>query len=233
MSKSLIFAATLLTFASNHLLANESTLDEMTVVMKSSSEPGEEGELLVFVGEQISYQPQQFECDRCFVFDSWYTARYRVVHHIHGVPPDDELTFSVAEHATRSPFGYSRFALVFVERFENGYSLVKYTQKPVYPTIDGGFATCGPYWRPDNADAPLNPGPALREMAFSPRLVVDDARRLSAFGRTQAHDPRWHAIEGDEVVCRRGVPLQELVRVMVRDDDMLSVALPQFAGDGR
>ena len=233
MTKSLIFAATLLAFASNHLLANESTLDEMTVVMKSSSEPGEAGELLVFVGEQLAYEPKVIECGNCMVFDSWYTARYRVVHRIHGVPPGDELTFSVAEHATRNPFGYSRFALVFVERFEDGYSLVKYTQKPVYPTIDGGFATCGPYWRPDNADAPLNPGPALREMAFSPRLVVDDARRLSAFGRTQAHDPRWHAIEGDEVVCRRGVPLQELVRVMVRDDDMLSVALPQFAGDGR
>jgi hypothetical protein len=231
MTRKVLLVAMISALVSQHVLAE----DGVSVVKQSHSEPGVSGELFVFIGEQLSYEPLDLSCDRCWVFDSWHTARYRVAKWIHGVAPADELEFSVAEHAVRVPFGHSRYALVFVEQVGDARTLVKYQQVPVYPTTDDGFASCGPLGGgPDDPSEALDPeGPALREIDFLPRLVVDDARRLSAVGRKRAYDPRWYAIEGDEVVCRRGVPLEDLVAAKVSQHEMLRAALPELAGAAR
>lgn len=228
MSRAILIAALLLTGATAGTAAN----DDMVIVMKSSGTPGKAGELFVFVGENVAYRPLELSCDNCWVFDTWHRARYRVAEWIHGAPPGPELEFDVAEHAVNLPFGHSRYALVFVEAHGEKLALVKYMQVPVYPTADGGFASCGPMGgAPAEAAAPLNPAsPALRDVDFSPRLVVDDARRMSAWGRARAYDPRWHEVVGQDVVCRRGVPVAALVTAMVRSDDMLKAALPSLAG---
>ncbi|HEY9143174.1 MAG TPA: hypothetical protein VIM90_03985 [Arenimonas sp.] len=206
--------------------------DEMRILMQRSSEPPDAGEFFVFVGEYVDYQPLKIDCDNCWVFDTWHTARYRVAEWIHGVPPGPELTFDVAEHSVIVPFGHSRYALAFVERHGDELALVKYQQVPVYPTADGSFASCGPLW--GDRDSTTQPqeinGPALRDIEFSPQLVVDDAGRLSEYGRNNAYDPRWHEVIGNEVLCRRGVPVAELVPAIVRETDVLSAALPELAG---
>jgi len=209
--------------------------DDYSIVTQRVSEPGDAGEVLVFVGEQISYELLDLSCDDCWVFDTWHTARYRVTEAIHGVRPGEELEFNVAEHAILVPFGHTSYALAFVERHDNHLALVKYQQVPVYPTQDLSFASCGPL---DGASVdpgePLNPKyPELRDIDFSPRLVVDDTRRMSALGRQKAYDPRWHEVEGDEIVCSRGIPLAELVAAKVRGHEVLEAALPEFAGAGR
>lgn len=231
MSRTGLMAALLL----GALASSGVAQDELYVVMQRSSEPGEAGEILVFVGEQLSYRSSDMSCENCWVFDSWHAARYRAIEWIHGVPPGAEIEFMVAEHAPLSPFGHSRYSLVFVERHDDQMQLVKYQQVPVYPTADGSFASCGPLWgRVTEADMPAgSEWPAPRDIDFSPRLVVDDARRLSAHGRERAHDPRWHEVVGDEVLCRRGIPVAELVAATVRRNDMLKVALPEFAGAAR
>ena len=229
MFRALLAAALFLAAATADAGAN----DELVIVMKSSSTPGKAGELFVFVGEHVSYRPLHMSCENCWVFDTWHRARYRVAEWIHGAPPGPEVEFDVAEHAVNEPFGHSRYALVFVEEHGEKLGLVKYMQVPVYPTADGGFASCGPLGGapPGPRTAPTDPkAPALRDVEFSPRLVVDDARRLSALGRTHAHDPRWHTVVGNEVQCRRGVPVADLVQAMVRSDDMLKAALPELAG---
>jgi hypothetical protein len=210
--------------------------DNYTIVMQGTSEPGDAVELHVFVGEQLSYEPKDFDCgEGCWVFDSWHAARYRVVEAIHGVPPGSVLTFDVAEHAVSVPFGHSRYALAFVERLGDNYQLVKYQQVPVYPTTDGSFASCGPLGRAaaDDEKSPDGATASLRDVQFSPPLVVDDARRLSGHGRANAYDPRWHSVVGDEVQCRRGIPLPELVRAVVREHEVLKTALPDLAGATR
>lgn len=231
MSRFVLVAAVLLAIVAADVAAQESDV----IVMQRSSEPGEAGELFVFVGEHVSYKPLDMGCDNCLVFDSWHTARYRVAEWIHGVPPGPEIEFSVAEHATNLPFGHAQYSLVFVERHDDAFALVKYQHVPVYPTSDGGFASCGPMWgHSSEPDEPLDPAePALRDVDFSPRQVVDDARRLSPLGRTQAHDPRWHQVQGEEVVCRRGIPVAELVPAIVRAHDTLKAALPELAGAAR
>jgi len=224
MSRIAVLAALIMTAMPSDVFA----MDEISVVMKNSSEPGESGELFVFVGEQLSYELLDLSCDACLVFDTWHSARYSVAKWIHGVQPGNELTFSVAEHSSIR-FGHSRYSLVFVEAYDDDLSLVKYQQVPVYPTEDG-FASCGPLDRPGDVSKPLNPeGPELRDIVYSPKLVVDDARRLSAFGRNRAYDPRWHHIDGNDVVCRRGIPLEALVAAKVRRHEMLRRALPEFA----
>jgi hypothetical protein len=203
-----------------------------SIVMQRTSEAGHAGELYVFVGEQLSYESKNMDCgEDCWVFDSWYTARYRVAEWIHGVQPGPVIKFSVAEHASLVPFGHSRYALVFVERFDDALQLVKYQQVAVYPTTDGSFASCGPRWGGAADSVPSLDGAAapLRDVQFSPPLVVDDARRLSGHGRAKAYDPRWHAVVGDEVQCRRGVPLAELVVAVVRKHEVLKAALPELA----
>jgi hypothetical protein len=231
MSRAILIAALLLTGAVAEAAAN----DEMVIVMKSSGTPGKAGELFVFVGEHLSYRPLNLSCDNCWVFDSWYAARYRVAEWIHGAPPGPELEFDVAEHAVNVPFGHSGYALVFVEVLGEKMALVKYAQVPVYPTADGGFASCGPMGGAPREDgAPLDPkAPALRDIDFSPQLVVDDSRRMSAWGRARAYDPRWHEVIGNDVLCRRGVPVADLVSAMVRGDDLLKAALPDLAGAGK
>lgn len=206
--------------------------DEYSILMQRYSEPGEAGELYVFVGEQQSYEPLDQSCERCWVFDTWHTARYRVAEWIHGFQPGTELEFDVAEHASMFPFGHSRYSLVFVERNNDGLALVKYQQEPVYPTEGLGFASCGPLdGGPKDPSKPLDPeGPELTDIVFAPKLVVDDSRRLSPLGRRQAHDPRWHEVIGDEVVCSRGVPVSELVPALVQRHETLRAALPEFTG---
>lgn len=215
--------------------ADVAAQDGTVFLMQRSSEPGEAKELFVFVGEYVSYKPLDMGCDDCIVFDSWHTARYRVAEWIHGVPPGPEIEFAVAEHATNVPFGHAQYSLVFIERYDDKFALVKYQQVPVYPTSDGSFASCGPMWGHSSGPAePLDPAePALRDVDFSPRRVVDDARRLSPLGRAQAYDPRWHEALGDEVVCRRGIPVAELVPAIVRDHDTLKAALPNLARSAR
>lgn len=205
-----------------------------TIIQQRVSEPGDAGELFVFVGEHLSYEPKKMDCDDdCWVFDSWYTARYRVAQWIAGAPPGPELAFSVAEHSTTLPFGHSRYALVFVERHEDADALVKYQHMPVHPTADGGFASCGPLG--DDAERKgYEPGfagyPPLEDVEFAPTLVVDDARRLSPQGWGELHDPRWHEVVGNEVVCRRGVPVDRIARFMANDHPTLKAALPALAG---
>lgn len=218
------------------LAAPVAAQEDLTILMQRHSEPGAAGEILVFVGEQVSYQPRAIACDGCWVFDEWHTARYGVVEWIHGVPPGPEIEFDVAEHSVLVPFGHSRYSLVFIERNDEQFQLVKYQHAPVHPTADGGFASCGPKWgNLAESHDPSGPddGSALRDIAFSPRLVVDDARRLSEHGRKQAHDPRWHEVVGDEVLCRRGVPVAELARAIVHRNEMLKAALPELAGAAR
>jgi len=231
MFRTRLFAALLLAAGQTHVVAN----DDFSILMQPSSDPGNAGEIRVFVGEQMAYRPLNMECDRCWVFDTWHSARYRVAEWIHGVPPGAEVEFVVAEHAANVPFGHSRFALVFVERQGDRLALIKYQQVPVYPTEDLRFASCGPlHGSPDDPSEPLDPeGPELRDVVFSPKLVVDDARRLSALGRQKAHDPRWHEIDGDKVLCRRGIPVAELVPAMVHIHETLNAALPQLAGAAR
>lgn len=209
--------------------------DGYSIVMQQTSKPGEAGELHVFVGEQVSYESKDLDCgEDCWVFDSWHTARYRVVESIHGAPPGAVMQFSVAEHAVILPFGHSLYALVFVERVGDGFQLVKYQQVPVYPTTDGSFASCGPMSGVlVDPEKSLDAADSLRDVQFSPRLVVDDARRLSGYGRAKAYDPRWHSVIDDEVQCRRGVPLTELVPTVVRGHEVLRVALPELAGATR
>lgn len=219
-------------------LAASARADEtgFSILMKGHSAPGKNGEILVFVGEHVSYERQALDCgEGCWVFDDWHTARYRVAKWIHGVPTGPELEFGVAEHAARVPFGHARFSLVFVERRGDALELVKYQAVAVHPTAEGGFATCGPLWGPAaEAGAPLDPAsPPLEDIAFSPRLVVDDARRFSVHGRKATHDPRWLDAIGDHVVCRRGVPLDAAVRAIVARHDMLRAALPELLGDAR
>lgn len=208
---------------------------EFSILTQAASDPGEAGEILVFVGEQVAYEPLEMNCgEGCWVFDSWYTARYRVSQWIHGVPPGEEITFEVAEHAVIAPFGHSRFALVFVEKHGESLSLVKYQQVPVYPTAGGSFASCGPVWGRDPGDRrPLDPEePELEDIAFLPPLVVDETGRLSAHGRRYAHDPRWFEAVGDKIHCRRGVPVERLVPAIVRGHPTLLHALPELAGTG-
>lgn len=207
--------------------------ERSTIVMQAYSEPGESGEIVVFVGEQVDYAPKDVGCDGdCWVFDRWHTARYRVAAWIHGVPPGPEVVFSVAEHAPREPFGHSRYALVFLERFDDAWALVKYQQMPVHPTAGGGFASCGPLG--DDADRDDDPEfagyPPLEDVTFSPALVVDETGRLSANGWRELHDPRWHDVIGEHVVCTRGVPVERIARFMAGDDAMLKAALPTLAG---
>lgn len=207
--------------------------DSFSVMMKGGSDPGDGTEIVAFVGEQIAYESMEFDCgEGCWVFDSWHKARYRISEWIHGVPQGPELEFTVAEHAVVVPMGHARHALVFVERLDDGWSLVKYQQVPVYPTADGGFASCGPLG--DDADrrgdADFAGYPPMEDIAFAPALVVDDARRLSPHGWGELHDPRWHAIVGDEVVCRRGVPVDRIARFMANDHPTLKAALPTLAG---
>lgn len=216
---------------------------DTTVVMKADSEPGEAGEMLVFVGEQVGYEPLDMSCgEDCWTFDDWHKARYRVAEWIHGVPPGPEIDFSVAEHSVTEPFGHSRYALVFVERTGDSFSLVKYQQVPVYPTADGSFASCGPY------DDGETGAPPLVDVEFAPALVVDDVGRRSAFGsadpaavlrdddgqydpeRGGVYDPRWHGRAGGLIECRRGVRVEALVPYMVREHATLAAALPDLAG---
>ena len=213
------------------VLAAAQVAEGSSIVMQRASEVGHAGELYVFVGEQLSYKSKNMDCgEECWVFDSWYTARYRVAEWIHGVQPGPVIKFSVAEHASLIPFGHSRYALVFVERFEDELQLVKYQQVAVYPTTDGSFASCGPRWgEAGDSIQTMDAAPPLRDVQFSPPLVVDDARRLSEHGRAKAYDPRWHAVVGDEVQCRRGVPLAELVIAVVREHEVLKAALPELA----
>lgn len=231
MSRAILIAAFLLTGAMAETAAN----DEMVIVMKSSGTPGKAGELFVFVGEHLSYRRLDLSCENCWVFDTWHTARYRVAEWIHGAPPGPELEFDVAEHAVNVPFGHSRYALVFVEDHGDKMGLVKYMQVPVYPTADGSFSSCGPMGgAPADDAAPLDPeAPALSDADFSPRLVVDDARRMSAWGRARMYDPRWHEVIGNDVLCRRGVRVADLVPAMVHSDDMLKAALPELARSGK
>jgi hypothetical protein len=134
---------------------NAVTQDDLSIVTQLSSKPGNAGELFVFVGEQLSYESRVIDCDGCWVFDTWHTARYRVAEWIHGVPPGAELEFVVAEHAAMFPFGHSRYALVFVERQDDQLALVKYQQVPVYPTGDLSFASCGPLAQLSRFDPPI------------------------------------------------------------------------------
>ena len=231
MSRARLVAALLVATSQAAAVAAQGT----SIVMQRNSEPGDAGEVLVFVGEQLSYEPLDISCDGCLIFDSWHTARYRVVEGIHGVRPGEELEFAVAEHAILIPFGHSRFALAFVERRGDQLTLIKYQQVPVYPTRDLSFASCGPLGGgPKDLSEPLDPrGPELRDVLFSPKLVVDDTHRMSALGRKTAYDPRWHEVDGNEVVWRRGIPVADLVSALVRDDDVLKAALPELAGAAR
>ncbi len=212
--------------------ATEDDSGYVTILTQRSTEVDDAGEILVFVGEQVSYEAKTIDCGKdCWVFDTWHKARYRVAQWIYGIQPGDEIEFDVAEHAPKIPFGHSRYALVFVERFAGDLQLVKYQHVPVYPTVDGSFGSCGPLW--EGPYDPMKPaeniGPALRDLHFFPPLVVDDATRLSGFGRANAHDPRWHTTITDEVRCVRGVPLVELVASKVRADEVLSSGLPDLA----
>ena len=196
-----------------------------SVVMARSSDPGEAGELVVFVGEQLSYEDDTMDCgDDCWVFDRWHKARYRVAEWVHGVPPGAEIEFSVAEHAPMVPFGQSRHALVFLEKTDDGFMLVKYQDVSVHPAAGGSFASCGPVYEED-ANAP-----PLEDIVFEPTLVVDETARLSRDAWGELHDPRWHARVGDEIVCTRGVPVARIAPFMANRHPTLKAALPALAG---
>jgi hypothetical protein len=110
---------------------------------------------------------------------------------------------------------------------------VKYQQMPVHPTADGSFASCGPLGD-DEERREYEPGfagyPPMVDVEFAPALVVDEMQRLSPHGWSELHDPRWHEVVGNEIVCRRGVPVDEIARFMADDHPTLKAALPVPAG---
>lgn len=177
--------------------------------------------MLVFVGEQLAYEDLDHDpCAEenaksggdtiCISMDSYYRARYRIVETIHGIAPGPDIEFDVGSHYGDLDWVNARHALLFVYLHDDApHWLHKYQGFAVFPTADGGWATCGDTGTYDKLP--------LQDIEFSPALIVDDTSRLTPIAIEKRWDPAVYAVVDGTVRCRRGVPLEAIVTYVDRE----------------
>ncbi len=196
----------------------------------AAAAPAPRSQLLLFIGEQLSFDsitcrihewPSRDQVDvpdaedtleehsagpaACTEDDLHYRARYRVRLAIEGKPAEivEFLASGWTEH-----YATSRFALLYVLDSIEGPLLPTGLAIPVYPTIDGDWASC------DN-----DPGSEL--LQFDTALIFGRTDGMSSFGISQRYPDADYAITGQSVYCLRGRRLPALIKSIDSDLDNL------------
>lgn len=102
-------------------------------------------DLIVFVGKPLSVtkvEPAPAPKD-VMILDEEFKARYQVLHMLFGSYKAKEIAFTVYDHYGEPPFAHYDTALMFVVRGKGKLYHEKYQFFPVYPTVDGRWASCG------------------------------------------------------------------------------------------
>ena len=125
-------------------------------------------DLIVFVGKRLSVKQQTAEPDS---LDQKFEARYRVLQLVFGRYEGAEITFTAYDHYGIPPFAQDDTALMFVSRYEGRLYHEKYQFFPVYPTVDGRWATCGD---PDRWEGRFHHGKLKRVPIKFAGKVIDE-----------------------------------------------------------
>jgi hypothetical protein len=126
-------------------------------------------DLIVFVGKKLSVTEQPAEENS---LDSKFEARLRVLQRVFGRYDKPEITFTVYDHYGEPGFARYDTVLIFVARYEGKLYHEKYQFFPVYPTVDGRWASCG---NPDQWEGRFHHGKLKPVSIKFAGKVVDEA----------------------------------------------------------
>ena len=190
----------------------------------SKEPPARAGRLVRLVGEQLSFEP--IEClvyrwsvaghgpdeedglsERapCDDDDLRFRARYRVLQVIDG-EAGEEVEFLATGWTT--DFAESRHALLYVLESPDGALLPPGVASPVYPTRDGGWATCDNYR-------------GSQPVAFPGGIVFGRTNGMSPHGIAQRYPALDYRVVGQKAFCLRGRRLPVLIEELDRELDRL------------
>lgn len=160
--------------------------------------------LLRFVGEQLAFE--RIDCPprdappgpACPAGEARHLATYRVVLAIDGEPA--AIVEFLAAGWT-SHFDSSHHALLYVLASPTGYVLAPELGVSVYPTRDGGWASC-------------DPGPVSEAVEFADDIVFGRTDGLSPYGIAARYPSTDYAVVGQDVHCLRGHHLPALIETL-------------------
>ena len=175
-------------------------------------------ELLVVVGQLVKIDEAPDPCptpnkegdSNCTQFDSLYEATYNVLDVIVGSSGKSQVSFEIADHNGFPEFAEFKYALLFIDVSNDEAWLHKYQGYAVHRTETGRWASCGNPYDDRMGDEPRY---------LAPISFVSPLRNLgesSIPGVMNRLDERYIEVEGDLVVCRKGVYLEDLY-TMVRE----------------
>jgi len=164
--------------------------------------------LVVFVGRRIDVH-QIADPGESGSLDLRFAARFEVLDVIFGFISKGEVNFTAYDHYGEPAFARHQFALLYVSKASDGtFFHQKYLSQPVFPTINGGWASCGdPYAgklrRGSVRAVPIN---------FSPSVTAD-LSGLSAEEIDQQFPLEYFDRRGDIAVCKAGVFVDTLFEI--------------------
>ena len=183
--------------------------------------PRDPDDLLVFVGEKesvVEFEPQL--PPNVLLMDGAFKARFRVVQVLHGRYDGERIEFEAYDHSAEPGFSFFPHSLLFLAPDGERYVQVKYQFYPVFRTVAGEWAGCGPLSARERKErrgiAPARP------MSFGDDAYVPlDVSWTPVLSQKQFRRSDFR-IEGRRAYCLRGASAQALFEVkkrgVLRDD---------------
>ncbi|MEM7358937.1 MAG: hypothetical protein AAF431_07565 [Pseudomonadota bacterium] len=170
-----------------------------------------ENNLFVFIGKKISFRKAtKEEYIRNRFRDYMYIATYEVIKPIHGSFERDIITFMVFDHHGQPWMSDFEHAIIPVSEYIEGIVHSKYLFYDVYPTSDGGWATCGTSTKQVEELQDLG---LVEDIDFSPELEVPYPN-YEGFVAEEEFPIMFYELKKGFASCHRGVTFQNLFDFM-------------------
>lgn len=172
-------------------------------------------EIIVFVGEKISYESESFEdqqkfiCpdakdgEECIPMDSMYFAKYKIKQIVKGKYKENELAYYQFDHYGLPEYFKYKYALIVVDVTDTGVFGHKYTNIPVYRSVKGEFYYC-PSPRESFAFEDY-----AKKVKFNPPVSIDTAH-YSSHGIKDIDSSKFYKFENGSLNCVMGISLRHM-----------------------
>lgn len=211
-----------------------------------------EDNLVVFIGEKISVE--EFDVGERFReedeaaeaegriilhMDSGVDAHYKVLDVLHGDYEHEDIKFVAWDHYGRFGFSKSKYVLLYVRKYQDGYAHEKYTYNSISPLKAGGFAVCGdPYLHIDEYDREFVTPRPLRRYEFSPAVIFkisdylvaenerdnfseEEIAKIATDVAAEFSAPVYE-VQNDIAICRMGTSVEEVFKLRYLTDLLAS-----------